>query len=394
MTKAISGDLPDQLDRRSLRFTHIAVDNWRNFTRIDVPLQQRMFLVGPNAAGKSNFLDCFRFLGEVAAVGGGFEAAVKRRGGVSSIRSLAARRYPGISLSVTLGNDRSPQEWAYELSFKQDNQSRPLVAAESVRFRGKAILDRPDQLDEEDPERLRQTHLEQVNVNREFRIVSDFFSSVQYMHIVPQLVREPDRSVGKTNDPFGGDFLEQIARTPKQTREARLRRIIQALQVAVPQLQSLEMNADVRGVPHLRGKYQHWRKHGAWQSEERFSDGTLRLLGLLWAVTEGVGPLLLEEPELSLHPEVVRQIPQMFAQLQRRAGRQIIFSSHSPEILGDAGIENQEVLVLQPRREGTSANLLSSLPDADLRAAGIDLPDILRGLTSPEHASQLGLFAG
>lgn len=36
-------------------------------------------------------------------------------------------------------------------------------------------------------------------------------ASVRYLHIVPQLIREPDRSVGRVNDPYGGDFLEQIA---------------------------------------------------------------------------------------------------------------------------------------------------------------------------------------
>lgn len=78
------------------------------------------------------------------------------------------------------------------------------------------ILDRPDDLDKEDPLRLTQTYLEQVNVNRDFREVADFFESVQYLHIVPQLIRDPDRSVGKTDDPFGGDFLEQVARTPEK----------------------------------------------------------------------------------------------------------------------------------------------------------------------------------
>ena len=45
------------LDRRGLRFTHVELANWRNFTVASAELQQRMFLVGPNAAGKSNFLD-------------------------------------------------------------------------------------------------------------------------------------------------------------------------------------------------------------------------------------------------------------------------------------------------------------------------------------------------
>ena len=383
----------DPVDRRSLRFTRLSLRNWRNFTRLDAKLQRRMFLIGPNAAGKSNLLDCFRFLSETVSVGGGFEAAVTRRGGVTMLRSLAARRYPAVTLEVTLGNEASPREWEYQLTFKQDNQRRPLIEKEVVRRRGQVIRERPDDEDGSDPERLRQTHLEQVNVNKEFRGVAEFLATVRYMHIVPQLVREPERSVGRVNDPFGGDFLELIARTNKKTRESRLRRIVAALRIAVPQLQDLEFYSDVRGVPHLRGKYQHWRPQGAWQTEEHFSDGTLRLLGLLWAATEPSGPLLLEEPELSLHPEVVRNIPQMFARLQRRTGRQIVVSSHSPDILNDSGIGNDEVLILLPQSEGTAAQLLAdNVQASEMRAAGLELAEILRNLTAPEHADKLASF--
>jgi predicted ATPase len=393
-----SGDLSTNgnvsVDRKSLRFTRLKLGNWRNFTSVDVRLQLRMFLVGPNASGKSNFLDCFRFLSDVVTVGGGFEAAVSKRGGVTMLRSFAARRYPAINVEVTLGNDRVPDEWQYGLTFTQDNQRRPIITREAVYQRGSCLLNRPNKEDKADPDRLRQTYLEQVNVNRQFRDIAEFFSSVRYMHVVPQLVREPDRSVGRANDPFGGDFLEQIARTNKRTRESRLRRIVEALRVAVPQLQEMELQADVRGVPHLRGKYQHWRARGAWQTEEHFSDGTLRLLGLLWAVTEGTGPLLLEEPELSLHPEVVRQIPQMFGRVQRRSGRQILVSSHSPDIVDDSGVALDEVLALLPQTEGTLVKTLVDDPEAGaMHSAGVELSEILRGLTAPRDASQLSLFA-
>jgi predicted ATPase len=352
-----------------------------------------MFLVGPNASGKSNFIDIFRFLSDVVTVGGGFESAVRRRGGVSMLRSFAARRNPSVKIEVALGDESSPHEWSYELEFAQDNQRRPTIKSETVKRRGRLVLKRPEREDESDPERLRQTHLEQVNVNREFRDVADFFSTVRYLHIVPQLVREPDRSVGKVNDPFGGDFLEQIARTPKRVREARLRRIVAALRVAVPQLEELELQADVKGVAHLRGKYRHWRAQGAWQNEAHFSDGTLRLLGLLWAIVEGYGPLLLEEPELSLHPEVVRQIPQMFAQVQRRSGRQIVVSSHSVEMLADSGIGLDEFLMLMPTPEGTAVTLAKEIPDVvNMHQAGIDLAEIISTLTRPKEAARLSFL--
>ena len=384
----------DSVERKDLHFTRLTLNNWRNFTSVDVKLQLRMFLVGPNASGKSNLLDSFRFLSDIVTVGGGFQAAVSRRGGVSMLRSFAARRNPAIKIHVTLGNEKSPNEWDYTLAFAQDSQRRPRIERETVLHRGRSLLDRPDSNDENDPDRLRQTHLEQVNVNRDFRDIADFFASVRYMHVVPQLIREPDRSVGHPNDPFGGDFLEQIAKTNKRTRDSRLKRIVEALRVAVPQLQEVEFNTDARGVPHLRGRYQHWRPHGVWQNEEHFSDGTLRLLGLLWAITDGTGPLLLEEPELSLHPEVVRYIPQMFARAQLRSKRQILLSSHSPEIINDPGIGLDEVLVLIPQNEGTLVRLLADDPQAkSMRATGIELSEILGNMTRPPDASQLSLFA-
>lgn len=204
----------------------------------------------------------------------------------------------------------------------------------------------------------------------------------QFLHIVPQLVREPDRSVGRTNDPYGGDFLEQLAGTPERTLKARLKAISEALRVAVPQLSELELQRDARGAPHLRGRYEHWRPQGAWQNEDQFSDGTLRLLGLLWAIVDNTGPLLLEEPELSLHPEVVRFLPQMFARMQRRSGRQIVTSTHSSDLLRDEGIGLDEVLLLTPGPEGTVVRTAAAFRDVrDLLSGGSTLAEAVMPLT-------------
>ncbi len=381
--------------QKPLRFTRVQLENWRNFTSIDANLDRRVFLVGPNAAGKSNLLDVFRFLRDLVAVGGGLQEAVRKRGGVSKLRCLAARRFSEIAVHVRVGTDQSPTMWAYELRINQDARSRPIIKRERVLRDGREILSRPDQKDETDRERLTQTYLEQVYVNQEFRELAEFFLLVQYLHIVPQLIREPERSTGRSNDPFGGDFLERIASTQEKTRKAWLRRIRDALRVAVPQLQELVLWRDVRGTPHLRGKYEHWRPHGAWQTEDQFSDGTLRLTGLLWIALAGSGPLLLEEPELSLHSEVVKYIPQMFARVQRRTGRQVMMSTHSPEMLRDSAIGLNEVLVLEPSREGTTVRQVAQFDDVEpLLEGGLTLADIVMPRTRPKRAEQLTQFGG
>ena len=382
--------------RRSvLRFAKIHLRNWRNFLSVDVPLQWRAFLVGPNASGKSNFLDVFRFLSDIVTVGGGFQEAVLKsgRGGVSRLRCLATRRNPDIVVHVCLGRSDGEFEWEYELHFSQDKRQQPIVKKERVMHEGKEILGRPLEEDRKDPARLTQTYLEQINANQAFREISNFFASVRYLHIVPQLVRDPDRSLGRKNDPYGGDFLEQVARTPDKTQKSRLKHIRNALRVAVPQLTEIELSRDKRGTPHLRGKYEHWRPQGAWQAEDQFSDGTLRLMGLLWSALDGSGPLLLEEPELSLHPEVVRFIPQMFARIQRRLNRQIIVSTHSSDLLRDDGIGLDEVLLLQPGENGTSVRAAGELFEIrGLLEGGLSMAEVVIAKTQPQHPEQLSLF--
>jgi energy-coupling factor transporter ATP-binding protein EcfA2 len=172
-------------------FTRIHLENWKNFTRLDVPLRRRTFVVGPNASGKSNLLDAMRFLRDIAEPQGGLQRAMASRHGISQIRSLHARRYPAVvvEVDVQLGDE----SWTYRLELSQDNNRVPQVQKEIVQFNGRPILERPNKDDKSDTNRLTQTHIEQVNSNKDFRVLAEFLTNVRYLHLVPQLIREPDR---------------------------------------------------------------------------------------------------------------------------------------------------------------------------------------------------------
>lgn len=379
-----------------LRVTRAKLRNWRNFAAAEVVLANRVFLVGPNASGKSNLLDVFRFLRDVVtAGGGGLRAAVGKRGGVSSIRSLAAQQRTVIELIVNLGNEDSETDWTYELAFTHRSQkdSTPIIQMERVLRKKRELFRRPDDADREDPERLTETYLERPATNKDFRDIAEFFGSIRYLHIVPQLIREPHRAVPVAHDPYGGDLIERIAKSHSRVRKNRLERIGRALRVAVPQLRDLQLIQHRDGTWHLRGRFEHWRASGAWQTEERFSDGTLRLLGLLWSVLEEEGPLLLEEPELSLHGDLVRNIPPMIARLQGELGRQVIMSTHSVELLEASGIGLHEILVLDPGPKGTTVREASSFREIPvLLRNGLSVAEAVIPRTRPEHAQQLSLF--
>ena len=297
--------------------SRIKLRNWKNFKNVETTLGMRVFLIGPNASGKSNLLDAFRFLRDVATVG--LRSAVDDlRGGVSVIRCLAATRYTNIEVEVDVTGDNG-DSWTYRLVINQDNLKRPEVRQETVTKGGHKLLDRPSDEDHADPLLLTQTALEQISTNQAFRELADFLKSITYQSLLPQVVRDPRgfSPLPVQNDPYGRDFLLRLWKTTPKTRDARLGKIREALQGAVPQLADLRADMDESGTPHLIGVYSHWRPRGAKQNESQFSDGTLRLFGLLWTISEGSGPLLLEEPEMSLHPEIVRRLPAIVSKVSR-----------------------------------------------------------------------------
>jgi predicted ATPase len=55
-----------------MKVRRLTLKNWMNFRNLDsVELSDRVFVIGPNASGKSNFLDALRFLRDVARPRGG-----------------------------------------------------------------------------------------------------------------------------------------------------------------------------------------------------------------------------------------------------------------------------------------------------------------------------------
>ena len=373
----------------------IELFNWKNFHRCEVGVQERCFVVGANAAGKSNFIDALRFLRDVAKQGGGLQTAVRVRGGITKIRCLAAREQSNVKLAIELSESDSRELcWHYELNFKhtgggiRENQVK--IVSEKV-FSGREqryVLDRSAETLGEDEETLKYTYLEQPNANKDFRVIQQFLQNVEYLNVVPQMVRESASSSysGDKEDYYGRNFLKRLALLNDNTRRSYFRKINEFLKLAVPQLEELSFVKDEIGVPHLEARYVHWRARGSKQQEMQFSDGTLRLIGFLFALIDSNGVLLLEEPEINLHPGIVAQFPEFIAKIQRvkKGGRQVFITTHSYDILSNEGIAPEDVLLLTNSPEGTEVEVLSNVEKAkNILAAGFSMADVVMPLTKP-----------
>lgn len=120
-------------------------------------------------------------------------------------------------------------------------------------------------------------------------------------------------------------------------------------------------------------------------------------MGLLWALLDdaGSGPLLLEEPELSLHPAVVQRIPQMMLRVQRsrkRTIRQVFLSTHSSDLLQE-GIAADEILLFVPTEEGSHVEVGAMVDQVRiLLEAGIPPGEVVMPFTQPSEVGQLSFW--
>ena len=371
-----------------MQITHVTAHNWRNFKNLDFAVADRLLIVGPNAAGKSNLLDLFRFLGDISRPGGGLSAALEARGGLSRARCLFTRNNHKGELAITVDLRDGEDEWRYELAIKgkKGGHNHPIVVREIVTRNGSELLSRPDANDDRDPDQLTQTHLEQISANQEFRPIAEYFAKVNYFHLVPQMIRYPQAG-GASPRVFGSSMIADMNATPVRTRQAWFRRIERALQSAVPGFETLRLEVDKAGQPHLIAGYRNWRRNPSEQNETDFSDGTLRLIGLLWTIISSPangGVLLLEEPELSLNAAVVQKLASLLAMAQRGTSMQVILSTHSPELLDDEGIRPEEVLVLQVTSDATVANQLSEIAEVEAQiSADLPLSEVVAELINP-----------
>lgn len=379
--------------------TRIELENWKNFHKCDVRLSERCFVVGANASGKSNFLDAFRFLRDITRTGGGLQSAVASRGGMKKIRCLAARTHSYISLKFTFAQDDGAEPvWEYKLAFKHVGggirKNEVAIIYEEVTKEGEIILIRKEQDKNEDSETLKYTHLEQPTTNKDFRELKSFFDNIQYLNVVPQLVRESG-SLQFSNDKedyYGRNFIRRLSILNEKTRESYFKKINDVLRLAVPQLKNLSLVPDEMGVPHLEAIYEHWRASGSKQQEGQFSDGTLRLIGFLFALIDSAGLTLLEEPETNLHSAIVAQFPEFISKIQRtrKEMRQVILTTHSFDILSNEGIGGDEVLVLTTTKEGTEVANINDI--AQIRAmlnAGFTVADAVIPYSMPSGIEQM-----
>jgi hypothetical protein len=180
----------------------------------------------------------------------------------------------------------------------------------------------------------------------EFRPVFDAFANMGFYNLNPDAMRalqQPD--AGEVLKRDGSNLASVVRRLQPSART----RVEEYLERVVPGIEGVEPSR----VQHMESLMFRQRIEGA-KEPWRFpalamSDGTLRALGVLTAILQSGGatsiPFVgIEEPEVALHPAAAGLLRDCLREASART--QIVVTSHSPDLLDDASVQDDEILVV------------------------------------------------
>ena len=398
-----------------MKLTHIAITNWRNFAHIEFDLASRLFVVGPNSSGKSNLLAALRFLSDIARRG--LVAASEDLGGPERYFHTGA---DSASFAVTV--EVNAQQITYVLSLRKvrviDDFSigrirlhpsskgipEELLKADQPRILHPMVEARPRSSSWEEIARLpvaEPPSESEEDAETQFPVmdcafvegenltidgedvtgipgtkrvtgsalsIRNILSGVRYIHPNPKkMLERADRY-----DPDNGTgFFQHAGRFSDQQLDTVVDRIRPIMAAVVPEIPNLSYQRMGLGTELVFYSDTPVRGASGIYSHEQFSEGTLRLLGLLFdlaTLPRDTSVVLIEEPETFLQASVVRSLPSLLAEVAMNRDVQMVISTHSPELIDSELVLPSQVLMLRSESDATTGELLSQSNDPRIKA--------------------------
>ena len=380
-----------------MKLTHIAITNWRNFAHIEFDMSSRLFVVGPNSSGKTNLLAALRFLSDVARRGlvaasedlGGpdryFRSGADSAAFVATFNdtqnsaefALFLRLMSAGSESTKRGSD-ADQTFAFPMTdpLTGELNDRYLDVHQTITAGSKKPADEGESFPVEDEEAQR-TRVRQT------------LAGIRYIHPNPKKMLE---RADRYDPDHGTGFFQHAGRFSDQQLDAVVDRIRPIMASVVPEVPNLSYQRMGLGTEVVFYSDTPVRGASGVYSHEQFSEGTLRLLGMLFdlaTLPRDTSVVLIEEPETFLQASVVRSLPSLLAEVAMNRDVQMIISTHSPELIDSELVLPSQVLMLRSENGETTGELLSQSNDPRIKAVvSAGLPksqgiDAVNGRTIP-----------
>lgn len=170
-----------------------------------------------------------------------------------------------------------------------------------------------------------------------FTGMSDFLNNLTIYDIDPKMSKKPTQITGRSELEHDGSNLAVVLRKIMSTKKSK-RRMVSLLKDLLPFLEDLSISRLADSSLYAHQKESYGRKS---LPATLISDGTINLIALVVALYFEREPfVIIEEPERNIHPSLISKLVEMIKEVSERMGKQIIVTTHNPEVVRHAGVKN------------------------------------------------------
>jgi len=325
----------------------IEIHGYKSIADCDIQLRPLNFLVGPNGAGKSNFISTFGLLGSI--VNGSLQLAVARAGGASTLLHGGPKRTQSLRLHTYFGPNQ------YEAKLVPAPNDDLIFESETCYFLGSGYVKPWQQIIATG---TRESNLQQVATERPGKVPAYCLDAMRswrvfHFHDTSAQAGSKQKQALDDNATLRSD-ASNIAPFLYRLREAypdNYSRIVDSIRMVAPFFQDFELRPDRMNGDRIQLE---WRQLGTDQyfNAHALSDGTIRFICLstLLLQPDPASVVVIDEPELGLHPFAITQLADMFRATSIH--HQLIVSTQSVTLLNQ--VDPEDVIVTEQRNGASS----------------------------------------
>ncbi|MDP8239230.1 MAG: AAA family ATPase [Candidatus Hatepunaea meridiana] len=353
------------------------IRGFRRLLDVDLNIRPLMVLIGANGIGKTSILDAISLLSASAA--GGLNKELNRLGGIGSL--LTVDRADEISMTVNMKDERnpgSPLEYQLDISSKAQSYAIPFESLTSPRGRRKPFIHIESFYDNVTYYEIQENKLITNRPNWSHNPLESSLSQVPKMYPEPEEFRRILSSASKYHVLDVGE--RALVKLPQQMKPAelpgeegedlvsflyylreanpdRFSTIIDTLKAAFKGFENLNFPPVAAGMLAMTWKENSFSKP---LYMHQLSEGTLRFLWLVSLLqSPGLSTItMIDEPEVSLHPEMLSLLADLMREASQRT--QLVVATHSDRLI--RFLQPDEVVVMDETEDGcTSATWADTL---------------------------------
>lgn len=332
----------------------VKIEGFKSIQSLDLTLKHLNILIGANGSGKSNFIAVFKFLNQM--VNKNLQLFVGKSGGVNTILHFGQKFTEQIELYFQFGNDSYLN--AYECTLIPAIDESLIFAQESVYFQNKIRFEEPI------GNFLGKGHFESK--------LSEYKRIAKYVHLTIETWKvyhfhdtsdtaKVKQSCDIDDNLFlrvDGANLAAYLYLLQEKERLYYDNIIDTIRLIAPFFDNFNLHPNSLNESKIKLE---WRAKGSdtYFDAHALSDGTLRficLATLLLQPPESMSQLiLLDEPELGLHPYAITVLASLLHKVAKHT--QVIVSTQSVTLVNQ--FEPDDIIVVESREGKSIFNRLS-----------------------------------